>query len=79
MGDMADMFDGVPCLGEQDEECIWVTRDGKEIEYENMTTEHIQNVISFFKFEREDMPNLFEELDKRLKLNFNIEQNEKRE
>jgi len=49
-----------------DEKQIWETKEGKEIKYKDLTTNHIQNIIRFFKYTEQDKPNLFSELEKRL-------------
>lgn len=48
-----------------DDHKVWETRDGEEIEFDKLETNHIQNIIRKFKLNPEDMPNLFEELKKR--------------
>ena len=45
-----------------DDEKIWVTKQGEEIAYKDLGTEHIKNIIKLFEFDEDEMPNLFEEL-----------------
>jgi hypothetical protein len=50
-----------------DDDCVWVTKDGQDIMYDELETSHILNIIKMFKFTKKDMPNLFKELKRRIK------------
>lgn len=57
----------IRCIeGEFDDQKFWVTREEKEIKYEDLSSPHIENIIKKFEYTKEEMPNLFEEYEKRL-------------
>ena len=58
-------LDNIPALRASDKDKNWVTKDGVDIDYEDMETSHILAVIKKFNFTKKDMPNLFKELKKR--------------
>ena len=56
---------GYPDFSGIDKDKIWTTSDGEDIEFKDLKTSHIKNIIRLFEVDEEDMPNLFKELASR--------------